>query len=66
MAKSRFPGKALKLNSRKRVRFRFGSEINADEERIIQIKSGLVLFGQLFGESDEVGFFVQIHQICIV
>ncbi|KAB7495780.1 hypothetical protein Anas_02709 [Armadillidium nasatum] len=53
MAKFRFPGKALKLNNRKRVKFRFGVDTNVDEHRILQIKSGLLLFNKLFGESDE-------------
>lgn len=55
MAKFRFPGKALKLNTRKRVRFRGGHAANTPEELYTKrIRRGLDLFTQIFGDSDEV------------
>ncbi|XP_063610138.1 uncharacterized protein LOC134784037, partial [Penaeus indicus] len=54
MAKFRFPGKALKLNTRKRVRFRGGHAANTPEELYTRrIRRGLDLFTQIFGDSDE-------------
>lgn len=54
MAKFRFPGKALKLNTRKRVRFRGGHAANTPEELYTKrIRRGLDLFTQIFGDSDE-------------
>ena len=55
MAKFRFPGKALKLNTRKRVRFRGSHATNTPEELYTRrIRKGLDLFTQIFGDSDEV------------
>ncbi|KAG7166225.1 putative histone-lysine N-methyltransferase 2A-like 2, partial [Homarus americanus] len=54
MAKFRFPGKALKLNTRKRVRFRGSYAANTPEELYTRrIRRGLDLFTQIFGDSDE-------------
>ncbi|XP_068215279.1 histone-lysine N-methyltransferase 2A-like [Palaemon carinicauda] len=54
MAKFRFPGKALKLNTRKRVRFRGRYPNNTPEELYTRrIRRGLDLFHKLFGDSDE-------------
>lgn len=55
MAKFRFPGKALKLNTRKRVRFRGSHAAHTPEELYTRrIRKGLDLFTQIFGDSDEV------------
>lgn len=55
MAKFRFPGKALKLNTRKRVRFRGSYGANTPEELYTRkIRKGLDLFTQIYGDSDEV------------
>lgn len=55
MAKFRFPGKALKLNTRKRVRFRGSPAAHTPEELYTRrIRKGLDLFTQIFGDSDEV------------
>ncbi|KAK8383867.1 hypothetical protein O3P69_015959 [Scylla paramamosain] len=54
MAKFRFPGKALKLNTRKRVRFRGSHATHTPEELYTRrIRKGLDLFTQIFGDSDE-------------
>ncbi|KAK4299758.1 hypothetical protein Pmani_027978 [Petrolisthes manimaculis] len=54
MAKFRFPGKALKLNARKRVRFRGSYGANTPEELYTKkIRKGLDLFTQIYGDSDE-------------
>ena len=55
MARFRFPGKALKLNSRKRVRFRGNNVGKTPEEAYtVLIRKGYELFKDLFGDSDEV------------
>lgn len=65
MAKFRFPGKALKLNTRKRVRFRGGHAANTPEELYTRrIRRGLDLFTQIFGDSDEVSGGPRLAAFC--
>jgi len=53
MAKCRFPGKALKLNSKKRVKFRqTTSNENYENEYSRKIAQGFEAFRNFFGESE--------------
>lgn len=76
MARYRFPGKALKLNCRKRKKFRNWSyEVEPEDTYTDKIVRGYELFQELFGLSEEVRLLVYLEtngiscwmiQICIL
>ena len=68
MAKCRFPGKALKLKNRKRIKFRKYSNSSESFEELYsrKIYLGLEAFRDFFGQSDEVGTVLGIYLIIFI